>query len=80
MTVTEQKALTPFQKGWFDEGSWQNSGWDLKKKGQMSDKEWEKWLKYFEGREANPALDKIIDDDEPFDESKVKEPYQKKLW
>lgn len=80
MTVTEQKALTPHQEGWFDEGSWENSCWDYKKKGWVKDKEWKKWEEYWNGREQNPSLNKIIPDDEPFDEEQVKEPEQGRLW
>lgn len=52
MTITEEEALTPKRKNFFDDCSWFYAYNDDRKKGIISEKEWQKFLKFSEGKKV----------------------------
>lgn len=50
MTMTEEKALTPKRKNFFDDCSWFYAYNDDHKRGIISEEEWQKFLKFAEGK------------------------------
>lgn len=50
MTITEQAALSPLRKTFFDNCSWYNSYYDDFKQGKIDEKEWKRCLEFAEGR------------------------------
>lgn len=50
MTIDEEEALTPKMKNFFDDCNWFNAYNDDRKRGIISEEEWQKYLKFAEGR------------------------------
>ena len=62
MTISEQEALTPHQVGLFDDGSWEPYYNMVRSQGKCNDREWNKFQKFKQGKEANPQKQNIIED------------------